>query len=206
MNQMDVCIRALYMLRKDKDFIAIVPFGSMVYGTNNIKSDHDYIIIMKDLFSWNGEEVALSEKFNLHFYSESLFKNKLNMQDIAILECLWSSNHPYIENIKNTYQLHKAWLRESVSAKSSNSWVKAKKKIEKEQDFYVGKKSLWHSLRILMFGIQIAKYGKIINYGEANYLYDDIVNNPINNWKYFNGTYKKLYNSLSTEFRKVAPK
>jgi hypothetical protein len=35
------------------------------------------------------------------------------------------------------------------AAKASNSFVKAKKKIEVERDYYVGWKSLFHSLRIL---------------------------------------------------------
>jgi hypothetical protein len=55
-----------------------------------------------------------------------------------------------------------------------------------------------------MFGIQIAKYGKITNYSEGNSLWFEILDNPSTNWleDYFK-KYKKTYNSLKSEFRQV---
>ena len=85
--------------------------------------------------------------------------------------------------------------------------MKAKKKliVEKDYDPYIGKKSLFHSLRIILFGIQIAQYGKIINYEEAN-IYYDIVKSEIIEWEYFKKKYQPIYNNLKTEFRKLAEK
>ena len=97
-------------------------------------------------------------------------------------------------------------LRHAISSKSSNSWVKAKKKFIVEEDFnpYIGKKSAFHSLRILNFGTQIAKYQRILNYSSANNYFDDIMN--LNSWDDINHQFKSVYNSLSTEFKLVAPK
>lgn len=94
----------------------------------------------------------------------------------------------------------------SPALKASHSFVKAKKKIEKEKDYYIGWKSLFHSLRILTFGTQIAQMGKIENYGAANHIWFDILKDPHYEWAYYEDKYKPIYNDLATTFRKVAPK
>lgn len=196
-----------YTFLIDKDLLAISLYGSQLYGTTNSKSDYDYIVITNEHFYWSGDEACVADNFDIHFYGHETFNKKIQQHDIAALECLWAANeNDFIKNIRSNYKVNLSLLRHSISEKASNSWVKAKKKIEKEKDFYIGKKSLWHSLRIIMFGIQIANHGKIVNYQEANYLYDQIVNSPIDQWNYFNGKYKSLYNSLMTNFRLVAPK
>jgi hypothetical protein len=97
-------------------------------------------------------------------------------------------------------------LRHSLSAKSSNSFVKAKKKltIKKDFDLNLGRKSLWHSFRIIDFGIQIIKYNKIIDYKSMNDLFNDIM--QYYSWIDLFEEYKIKYNNLLTEFRKLAPK
>jgi hypothetical protein len=97
-------------------------------------------------------------------------------------------------------------LRNTLSEKASHSFVKAKKKIDKEKDFYVGWKSLFHSLRILNFGAQIAETGAINDYAAANHHWFDILHNPQYEWAYLEEKYKPIYNELATRFRKAAPK
>ena len=65
----------------------------------------------------------------------------------------------------------KTKIRNSFSHVASNSFVKCKKKIEVEASYdpHTGRKSLWHSLRIVDFGIQILKHDKIIDYSSVNY-------------------------------------
>ena len=81
--------------------------------------------------------------------------------------------------------------------------MKCKKKLEIEDSYNpkVAKKSLWHSLRIIDFGIQIISFGKIEDYSSVNYLYSEIVESNQNKWDYFKKKYKPLYNSLKTKFR-----
>ena len=97
-------------------------------------------------------------------------------------------------------------LRESISKKSSNSWVKAKKKLQPLSPDYapkIGKKSAWHALRILAFGCQLAEHGKI-NVECMNHIYDSIM--QCGEWADIDMQFRQTYNHLSTEFRKVAPK
>jgi len=133
----------------------------------------------------------------------------LDEHEISALECLFLPPSPpfvMLNKLNYEFKLDLPKLRKAISHKSSNSFVKCKKKLEVEHDYYIGKKSLWHSLRMLMFGTQIAKFGEIVNYCEANKFWKEIVMSERNDWLYFKEKYQPIFNELSTEFRKVAPK
>lgn len=72
-------------------------------------------------------------------------------------------------------------------------------------------KSIFHSIRILKFGSQIARTSIIHDYHESNWLwvelcklgeqYDaDIL------WEKINARYKEVFNKTSSEFKALAPK
>jgi len=179
-------------------------YGSVVYGTNGEKSDTDYIIVDSDQIIPERKEQTPSKDFTI--YSEEKFKQMLDEHDIAALECMFLPEKLVSVNKFTMPEISLPKLRASISRTASNSFVKCKKKLIVEHDYYIGKKSLWHSLRILMFGIQIAKHGKIVDYSEANSLWSEIVLCDKNDWNYYKDKYKQLHNQLSTEFRKLAPK
>ena len=78
----------------------------------------------------------------------------------------------------------------------------------------VQKKSLFHSLRLLDFGIQLYQNGKIIDFTSCNKFYKDIMELKESNedddhktmWNEWHSVYKKEFNKLKSAFKKVAPK
>jgi len=179
--------------------IAEYCYGSRVYGTAREDSDYDYIIVAD-------QNISLTQNgCDYTFYSEAEFLRQAKECEISVLECLFLPDDMFIGK-RYTVDIDLSQLRKSISQKTSNSWVKAKKKFEVEHDYYIARKSLWHSFRILMFGIQIAKHGKIIDFSEANYLYGQIIDNPSIDWNDYYTEYKKIHNKLSSDFRLVAPK
>ncbi len=96
-------------------------------------------------------------------------------------------------------------MRKSISAVVSNSWVKSKKKMLVENEDYIGRKSMWHSLRILRFGIQIAKHERIVDFAEANVYYNDIVFSD-KSYEVLKETYHPIMLAKQTEFRLLALK
>lgn len=194
---------------KDSDIVNVYPYGSQVYGTASVKSDYDFIVVLKN-GTKDGDSLESSyHNLNVSLYSEDSFQDQVNRHKIAALECIFLpvSQCPKIST-QFKLKLDKKILRESISEKASHSWVKAKKKFEVEVDrnVYVAKKSLFHSLRIIEFGTQIAIDGAITNYSSANYLWDEIVNDPSDTWEPYKTKYQHLYNEWMTEFRKRAPK
>ncbi len=192
----------------ENEILMIYPYGSRVYKTNSELSDYDFIIVLNKEI----REYALSsndEKLNIHLYDTSGFQDQLNQHKISALECLFLPENLLLKNNhKFNFTLNKAKLRSSISEKASHSFVKAKKKFEipAYRDVYIAKKSLFHSLRIIDFGAQIAKYDKIIDYSSSNYLWDEIKNNEAEDWDTYKNKYHELFNSKMTEFRKLAPK
>jgi predicted nucleotidyltransferase len=187
------------------------PYGSQNYGTFREGSDLDFV----NVFSNEPEKDQIKTnsgkwKCDYNQYSLDKFMKMVEDHDICALECLFLDKRLWlIEDLENPikFTLDKSKLRKSISNVSNNSWVKCKKKLTLEDDKeLVGKKSLYHSFRIINFGIQIATHGKIINYEEygRDYL-DEILDCP-NDWEYINTKFKKRHNELMSEFRKLAPK
>lgn len=197
-------------------------YGSSVY-LNKEPTDVDVIvvtdtsIIMDDFINSDGI------KLDLHIIPLQEFKNRLQDHDVVIMECIINNEKciltDALKNILDSFVLEPQALRSSFSKVSSNSYVKAKKKliVPETYDVLSSMKSLWHSFRILQFGIQIIYHYKSksdFNWQVSNDLWDSIVldyeklanPDPEIHWRHLNSKYKSLRSSLNTEFRKVAPK
>lgn len=186
--------------------LAVYQYGSRVYGTISQKSDWDYIVISER----HAEKIDLhrDSDLNLTIYPVQLFQEELNNHEISALECYFlpKNNVTYVRH-EFDFKLDLVKLRHSISKKVSHSWVKAKKKltVDKDYDLYTGKKSLFHSLRILDFGIQLAKFGSIQNYESVNDLYLEILNGP-DDWASLDSIWRPLKNGRLTEFRFLTEK
>lgn len=189
---------------KESDLIAVYGYGSRVYGTAGPVSDYDFTVIAKGVN--DGVELRNGD-YNIHLHTPSHFQELIDRHSVVALECLFAPpEHRFVERWSFPFKLDKSLLRREFAAKASNSWVKAKKKLEVEHEYYIGKKSLWHAMRIIQFGTQIATNGRIVNFGSANSLYKGIVENETNEWAWFDAQYRVPFNNINTEFRKVAPK
>ena len=203
--------------------LGVYKYGSSIYGTKTDKSDLDLVYIAdneKEIY-----EVLQSkdfpfcsgylEKVDLHYISKESFIKLLNEHDIMALEIYYQMRDD--ERLKFPFNLDLDTLRRKISAVCSNSWSKARKKLDiPEEDDYIGLKSLFHSVRILSFGRNIAKDNKI------DYLNVLIKNEVVKSkdfwlqleneynsgfrWKEFKSKYTGIQNFNATEFRKLAPK
>lgn len=183
----------------------VYAYGSRVYGIASETADHDYIIVEDG--ELGREDTLSNDGVDATVYDCKRFRQRIEDHEVSVLECLClPEEHILKKDLEFSWQLDRSKLRESLSAKASNSFVKAKKKFEVEHQPYIAKKSLWHSLRILKFGIQIAVNGRITDFAEANGLWKEIAANPSVVWEDYKQEYQMLYNNLKTQFRLVAPK
>jgi len=188
---------------QEYNVLGIYLFGSRTYGTNGKDSDYDYIVINDGLI--NDIEIT-DELLNIHIYSAEYFQELLNIHDIKAFE-IFFLHQSEMEYNGFIFNLDKGLLRNSISKKANNSWVKCKKKLTVEKNQYnIGIKSLFHAFRIIDFGIQIATNGKISNYRSSNYIWDELKTLYNANWDSLEAKYRILYNNSMSEFRKHAPK
>ena len=198
---------------KSQDFIDnllnnalnIYHYGSLVYGTfkENI-SDYDYIVIVPDDMSEMDEKQFECNNCQYTVHSESGWQEMLDRCDIDAVESYFLPEKFVVKEIKKfKADITKEKIRNSFSHVASNSFVKCKKKLEVAESYNpeIARKSLWQSLRIIDFGIQILKHERIIDYSSINTLYDEIVLSEETDWQYFKNKYKPIYNALKTKFR-----
>ncbi len=191
---------------EDENILNCYKFGSHVYGTQNESSDEDFICVVKNPIN--------SENNNIHFYTIEMFQTLLNNCEIQMLECYFlDKNFILKENYVFDFELNLSKLRTSISTITSNSFVKGKKKliVSGDYDLNIGLKSVFHSLRILDFGIQIASQGLIYDYKSMNYVLEDIYKmsenyERIDLWNKINEKYKPIFNKKSSIFKELAPK
>lgn len=173
-------------------------YGSQVYGTQTELSDYDFIIV--------GTPSDFSEKRSfgdITCLTWESFQLKLDEHDISQIECMFLSPSQKYEHQMIKWSLDLTKLRSSCSAKASNSWIKAKKKLEVEDEPYIAQKSLFHSLRILKFAISLAE-SKSIDFHQQN-LWNEVKSLPLD-WETWNKTFKPTYNELKSHLRTLSPK
>ena len=180
----------------------IYVFGSQVYGTTSHQSDWDFIMVAN---TPNSNQEIRSGDFNIHVMTEDQFLKNLRDHHSSSVEAFFTPKEFRLqEDVKFNWVPNIPSLRHSFSHISSNSWVKCKKKLE-QGDYYIGVKSLFHSLRIPMFGIQIAKTGKIYDFSEANFIHDKIFSKNWT-WEELDSEFRGLRNSILSDFRSVTEK
>ena len=181
--------------------INIYEWGSRVYQTATEFSDWDYIAIVPDNFPKEPDQYEFGNRtYNIEHESDWLAKLKRN--SVEALECLSLSPKFIVKKTKSyPFTFNPDGAHAAISERASIAWVKGKKKltIEKDFDWRGGKKSIWHSLRLYMFGTQCAQYGSIVDFTEANSYYNDIVvakhgNTGKEEWEYLKESYHDLNN------------
>lgn len=177
-------------------------FGSRVYSTFNDKSDWDIIMVANNSVNSTEQRKGL---FNIHIYTPNKFQEDLDWHRINNLECIYAPDWAILkEDRKFTFRFDIKKLRHAISHISSNSWVKANKKIQFDE-YYTGVKSLYHSLRIPIFATQIVKDGRITDFTSANWIWDKIKSKQWT-WEELDSEFREPRNRILTEFKKVTYK
>ncbi len=192
----------------DMDFLSIVDNSCHPLLDEFPKHEYQYKHEPTSLFRMSTEDYFKPlDTLEFSFMCEDDFLKMIENNDIAALECIfaykaWGGAY---EKYYEAFKLDKWKLRQSVSAICSNSWVKAKKKltVEKDYNLRVAQKSLWHSMRLYMFAIQIAQDGEIYNFTVANDLWEEIKNAETPTWEYYKEKYQAKFNELRSDLVKL---
>lgn len=192
------------------NILQIHRFGSHVYGTVNDSSDKDYIVIVKE---YTIGSTYKSDDIDLDIYDEITWNNMLLNNDVRAIETLYVE--PIYNNIlhNTNIEIIPSKLRKSFSTVYSGAWIKGKKKLIVASDYNkkLAIKSIFHSLRIVDFGLQIIQHNKIYDYSSMNYVLDDLYNlaeqyERVELWDKINSKYLGLFKTKKSVFKKLAPK
>ena len=180
-----------------KRVINITSFGSQVYGNASKNSDKDFIVVAKSSIT---EKEFKTYQYNIHLLSEDRFLLGLKNHNIRDLECIYAPDWAkLVTNKEFEFKINKPSLRHSISHSNSISWVKCKKKLL-QGDYYIGVKSLFHSMRIADFGTQLIDNNRIINFSSCNWIWDEI-NSKKWTWEELDTRWRPYNKEIMHEFR-----
>jgi predicted nucleotidyltransferase len=187
--------------------LAVYIYGSRVYGTNNKESDWDYSIVVEDSVKTQNNTIERnSVDFNL--YQKSIFIQEIKNHYMPVLENIFAPSTLKYEKIdfSEYFELDLASLRVGVSSISSKCFHYSKILWNKEQDFKKSKKNVFHSIRYLLEGIQIAKKGKIVDFTEANEVYFHLLETDYDSFEDLKKEIMPKVKELNQVFFELAPK
>ena len=179
-------------------------YGSRVYGTAKPESDYDIIMIASHLLAHEEKRATVNGVLlNIHIITPDKFTSDLKMPNIMNLECAFAPDWAKLqEKMTLSYKVEIKRLIKNNLAQSYSSWNGGKRKI-REYNIDKGIKSIFHSLRMLMFAAQIAEHGKIVDYSVANDLYSEITDSDEFEWEYFKEKYLPLKVQLENKLKSL---
>lgn len=185
----------------DRDIGCIVDDGYGLSGLEHSGEDGHENRIHSRTFVEDGKRV------DIQYVRESDFIDMLREHRIFALEALFQEP---CSGYMKYFELDRWKLRREFSAVSSNSWVKAKKKmtVEKDLDMRCGAKSLFHSIRLLMEAVQIARHGRITHYNCGVPLHKGIMEDLGEGfgWEDFKAKYRPLWKEWHHTLVEECPK
>lgn len=175
-------------------------YGSRVYNTAREDSDLDFKVIASTITKhteYNDGE------YNVHVWTPDVFRDDLFEHNISALECVFAPDFARIEEkvnyrqqfVPNKYKMQKSCLSESHSA-----WIRGKMKLM-DGDIHRGQKSIFHAIRILVFGLQVIKYNAIVDFSEANGYYEAVMGLESVNWNDFKEEFLEKKRELEQTIR-----
>lgn len=164
-----------------KDVVAVFPYGSRIYGCHTDTSDHDWVVVYKSYLLPSGafKDNAISSDDRSHqaiCFSRTGFQAALDSYEITALECAFLPEEKrLLSKMKfDVRKWNKSEMASAIITKASASWHLAKTAIE-DMDIDKARKNVYHALRILGFGLQMAETGRIADYSAFNHLRDAIL-------------------------------
>ncbi len=202
--------------------LAVIPYGSIIYG-NKRASDFDAVVIIdsEDTYIQNTD---VESHYDFFVIDKHKFKNNVVNNQVKEMELIHTPHDKITflhSDFKEEFESYKDIpikrdiIRENFSQLTSNSYVKAKKKLILEKDFdeMVSLKSLWHSIRLLDFATQIINKNSI-DYTTCNNLYNNITQDYSNTqhftkeeqWNFLHQKYRPIYNEYHSKLKILCPK
>lgn len=184
-----------------KDVVAIYPYGSRVYGCHTNASDHDWVIVYKSYLLPSGafKDNAISSEDRSHqaiCFSRTGFQAAIDSYEITALECAFLPREKCVlSSLKfSVRKWNTSDMCAAIISKSSASWHLAH---TADMDIDKARKNIYHALRILGFGLQMAETGTITDYSAYNHLQNDIIHGDDFSIKKYLG----LRNTLMADIR-----
>lgn len=108
------------------------------------------------------------------FVTLEAWKRALFEHRPEFLEGLWAPAEFVLAPFAWKWRLNLDYLSLSVEWEAGRTLARARRKLKEGTDMKKARKELFHSLRYLIFGKQIADHGRLVEFSAANELWNEI--------------------------------
>jgi len=180
----------------------IYPFGSRVYGNFTLNSDLDCVVIA---CSMNLNVEIHEGLYNIHITTPDAFKEQLDAHDIRNIECIYAPRNitiaSQIDYLKD-FRIYTPQLKKMIITQSAGAWTRARKRLE-QGNIIGGAKSLYHTFRILKFGLQLMEYRKIVDFTAGNDIWEEVKNFEGLEWQEYQDKWLEYKKTLQKQMRRA---
>lgn len=156
--------------------------GSRLWGTEKFCncSDYDLVIIVPGSRERSAVSQAGEKRRDIVILGEVEFLERLQQHEMLSLVCrCLTKDHPNTLLLSNNFKIpncpiDKAILLDSMNYRLKEDWFKSNKFFAKGK-FFEGTKIMCHSLRGLMFAIQYATHGYIVDFQEEREFFNTML-------------------------------
>lgn len=140
--------------------------GSRVYGNARPDSDQDFLAVLADRGA--RKDLAFGDEVNVIVQGGDDFQRALDEHSMVALECWFAPReHRLIEpRPPFSFSLDRRRLEASARERSRSDFDKGKKRFDDEPG--PSRKKIYHALRVAAFACQIARHGKLVDFGQAS--------------------------------------
>lgn len=175
-------------------------FGSQVYGYARKSSDYDVVMVAPGLL---GREIK-HEIYNIHQVMPDSFADQVSDYKIRAMECVFAPEWARpLEKQKFEVKIIVPKLIGSILSQSHDMWNQAKRKMF-EEDVMRGNKGAFHSLKTLIYGIDIAKNGRITDFEAIKPLHEEFTSHYFFRWDDLRDTYLSRKKELEDELKSLS--
>jgi hypothetical protein len=176
--------------------------GSRVYGTAGPFSDHDYVVVLGS--PTQRQDLLFAEGVNVTLHGGKSFEAALDDGSVFAFEALFA---PPPHRLKEpappfSFTLDRKKLCASAASRSTSDYEKARKRFADEVD--ASKKKLFHSLRVPLFALELARTGKIEAFSAAGEWFEDIMSNPSEDFAAYEAEYGLIRRRMCDELSGLA--
>lgn len=189
----------------NSEILNVYPFGSRVYNTHNDNSDYDFVIVGSEFITENHLAFGnyRNKSINAIIYKTTTFAQKLREHSVHALECFYlPDEQTLLKTVYFNLYLDMDLLKQRILQKANYDWNKSQKRFEAGK-LLKAKKSLFHSLRVLDFGLQILEHGKIIDYTKPAKFWQEINTNNSTNWEIFEGLFGQQFDDMVSKLEET---
>lgn len=223
MDQKKALLKEWLVTKFGSSIIYAAIHGSYLYGTFRPDSDIDLYLVFENEQKLTdiGNSVSFHEEkighIDITYFSKLEFVEKIKVHNYYTMEAIFIPPEFVIIGDGNEYrkdlQIYPPYIRTSFGQICRNAWNRGCKKLVLEKDekeHLIGKKSLYHCLRIFVYADQLYRNGTITfddpRCTVVNRFYSDLINKPaselVENEK-LKEEYQNIYKQYDKTFKEI---